>query len=714
MLKVTPMNQSMIRRPWNILLLLLAAWVLFMAGMQLYNIAWGTGIWLGQFAPSWAMVFVLFIVFCVLVLIGLEIVLRAPQNLGWMFERLIWLREKLGVLRWVLALLLIFLPVYILQYTFWGIVLRERYLRILLAGLCAIFAGWLITKKGEGPLSWPAALTSFLLVAAVCAFFAPLGRVTSYPFSLGWSEGNRLWDYSVLFGRHLYNYPADKTIPVYLDIGRQFLGGIPYLIPGLTIWQERLWLALIDVIPYLVLGWVAYRLPGKNIPAWVLAGIWAFMFVKQGPIHPPLLLCAIIVAVAWGRPLWLAIPLILGASYFAVASRFTWIFAPGMWAAMLELSSVFPQSQQLDKHTWQRAISVGLAGILGGYVAPFFVPRAVQWMQTAGGQEVAGAGSGGVTLDFIGTSLSAQSLLWYRLFPNETYGPGILIALLLACLPLTVILLYLAKTRSWVLNGWQKLAIVLPLFAFLVVGLIVSTKIGGGGDLHNLDMFIIGLMFAGAMAWRNGGYEWITSPTVMPAWIRFVILGMIVIPGYIPLAGIRPISIKADIDVVATLADIVLINPATDSLPNTLPSEAQVMEDLAGIQAEVAEAAPHGEILFMDQRQLLTFGYIQGIPLVPEYDKKVLIDQALSENASYFETFYQDLAAQRFSLIISNPLHERIKTEAADFGEENNAWVKWVSSPILCYYEPLYTLKKVDVQLLGPRQDISQCAKMFP
>ena len=714
MLKATPMNQSTIRRSWTILFLLVAAWVLSLAGLQLYNFAWGTGIWHGEFAPKWALVFILVMVFCLLFLASMEMMLRAPQHLTWVFDRLTWLREKLGLFRWVLAFVFVLLPVYVLQYTFWGIVLHEPYLRILLAGLCAILVGWLITKQGEVPLSWPAALTGFLLVSAACTFFAPLRQVTSYPFSLGWSEGNRLWDYSVLFGRSLYEYPADKSIPVYLDIGRQFVGGIPYLIPGLTIWQARLWLALIDVLPYLILGWVAYRLPGKNILPWVLAGIWAFIFVKQGPVHPPLLLCAILVAIAWGRPLWLAIPLILGASYFAVASRFTWLFAPGMWAAMLELSSVLPQSQQLDKRTWSRAISVGLAGILGGYVAPFFVPQAVQWVKTISGQEIAGAGSGGVTLDFIGTSLSAQSLLWYRLFPNATYGPGILIALILACLPLIVILVYLAKTRFWILNPWQKLAIILPLFAFLAVGLIVSTKIGGGGDLHNMDMFFIGLLFAGAMAWRNGGYQWIISANAMPTWIRFVILAMIVIPGYIPLVSIRPISITGNVQVVATLADIVLVNPAADSLPNTLPSEAQVMEDLAGIQAEVAEAAPHGDILFMDQRQLLTFEYIKGIPLVPEYDKKVLIDQALSENASYFETFYQDLASQRFSLIISNPLHERIKTDSAEFGEENNAWVKWVSSPILCYYEPLYTLKKVDIQILGPRQDTSQCAQMVP
>ncbi|MBC7778170.1 MAG: hypothetical protein H7246_22245, partial [Phycisphaerae bacterium] len=114
------------------------------------------------------------------------------------------------------------------------------------------------------------------------------------------------------------------------------------------------------------------------------------------------------------------------------------------------------------------------------------------------------------------------------------------------------------------------------------------------------------------------------------------------------------------------------------------------------------------------QRQLLTFGYIKGIPLIPEYDKKVLINQAMSEDAQYFQSFYHDLESQRFSLIISNPLHMRIQTDTDDFGEENNAWVKWISSPVLCYYEPLITLKKVTVQLLVPREDVSACERALP
>ena len=92
-----------------------------------------------------------------------------------------------------------------------------------------------------------------MLTGGVFNFVAPLAEVTSYPFSLGWSEGNRLWDYSVLFGRDLYDYPAHRPIPVLLDVGRQFMGGIPFLLPRVTIWQARLWIALTNIVPYLIL-----------------------------------------------------------------------------------------------------------------------------------------------------------------------------------------------------------------------------------------------------------------------------------------------------------------------------------------------------------------------------------------------------------------------------------------------------------------------------
>jgi hypothetical protein len=703
-----PTSAELFRR---LLVIALATFLLTTSSLEFYNITWGTGVWLGLFSLKWAAAFFLFILFCAACLFGAILVLWRNEKMFALLRRIAGLRERLGVFRWTIILVVLIAPVWFLQYTPWGLIMDGPYLRLLIWTVSAVLLGLFLTRGGEEAIGWHGFFPGLVLISGVVIFILSLGNVTSYPFSLGWSEGNRWWDYSILFGRDIYIYPADKPITVLLDIGRQFIGGIPFLIPGVTIWQARLWVGLVNVVPYLILGLVAFKSSGGNRTAWILAGIWAMIFVVQGPIHPPLLLCAIFVAFAWRKPLWLAIPLIVIVSYFAQVSRYTWLFAPGMWAAMLELSGVSLQDGRLNRTAWVRAISVGLAGIVGGYVAPFFVPALIaqlsSWWGGTGAEVVSSLGSG-VTLSSVSSEASSQALLWYRLFPNATYGYGILLGLFLATAPLITVLIYLSVTRRWILNGWQKLAILLSLVAFLVVGLIVSVKIGGGGDLHNMDMFIIGLLFAGTVAWHDGGRDWIARSVPSPVWMRLVLTLLAVIPAHQAFQFLKPNEVaEEDMTWVMTLADI----PPQGPYPELLPYDQDATKALEDIRHAVDEAAPNGEILFIDQRQLLTFGYINGVPLVPEYDKKVLINEAMSGSPDYFDAFYRDLASQRFSLIITNPLHERIQTEEDNFGEENNAWVEWVSTPVLCFYEPLDTLRKVRVQLLVPKADISACAQ---
>jgi hypothetical protein len=695
----------------RLLVIALATFILTTSSLEFYNITWGTGVWLGQFSFKWAAAFFLFILFCLACLFGTILVLWRNEKLFNLLRRGAGLRGRFGIVRWVIAALILFAPVWLLQYTPWGLIMDGLYLRLLMWMISAGLLGFLLTSTADEPLSWNGFLSGLVLISGTITFILSLGNVTSYPFSLGWSEGNRWWDYSILFGRDIYIYPSDKPIWVLLDIGRQFIGGIPFLLPGVTIWQARLWMGLVNVVPYLILGLVAFKSPTGSRAAWILAAIWAMIFVVQGPIHPPLLLCAIFVAFAWRKPLWLAIPMIMIVSYFAQISRYTWLFAPGMWAATLELSGAALHDGRLNRTAWVRAISVGLAGVLGGYVAPFFVPSLIaqigSWWGGSSAEVVSSLGTG-VTLASVSSEASSQPLLWYRLFPNATYGYGILLGLFLATAPLIAVLVYLSVTRRWIVNLWQKLAILLSLAAFFIVGLIISVKIGGGGDLHNMDMFIIGLLFAGTIAWHNAGRDWITRSIPSPAWARLALVFMAVIPAHQAVRFLRPDRVaEEDMIWVMTLADI----PPQGPLPELLPYERDANKALEDIRRAVDEAVPHGEILFMDQRQLLAFGYITGVPLVPEYDKKVLINQAMSADDVYFRAFYRDLAAKRFSLIITNPLHERVQTEEDNFGEENNAWVEWVSTPVLCFYEPVDTLRKVRIQLLVPREDISACSR---
>jgi len=429
--------------------------------------------------------------------------------------------------------------------------------------------------------------------------------------------------------------------------------------------------------------------------------------LKQGPIHPPLVFCALFVAIIWHKSLWFAIPAIFVTGYLAETSRYTWLFAPAIWIVMLEFSGSVLENGRVQKSIWWRAITLGLSGALGG----FFGDSIVSWIGSffSHGETATPIGEGAVSLASVSTALSKHPLLWYRLFPNATSGIGILATLVIAVAPMLVLLTYLYVTRRWKLSLLQKVGLVMPLLVFLAVGLVVSTKAGGGGDLHNLDMFLIGVLFTAVIAWENGGRQWLSQIGSSPVWIKGVLILLLVIPGIQPLAALRSFQFAEDLPWLVTLTDV-----SDEKFLEMLPPQEEVDKILQTIRQDVAEKESQGDVLFLDQRQLLTFGYVNNVPLVPEYEKKVLMNEAMADNADYFSQFYADLEAGRFSLIVSEPLRAPVKDSSYEFGEENNAWVKWVVEPVLCYYQEIETFRNPQIQLLVPRQGDVDCSSKLP
>jgi hypothetical protein len=276
------------------------------------------------------------------------------------------------------------------------------------------------------------------------------------------------------------------------------------------------------------------------------------------------------------------------------------------------------------------------------------------------------------------TIMFSQPLLWYRLFPNTTYGLGILLGVVVATGPLLLLLGWLAATRRWKLDWLGILGSAGLVLGLLAVGLTASVKIGGGSNLHNMDMYLITLVILGMIVLDTGTF----SVKGLPGWVR----GLVVVIALIPV-----------------------LYSLTMGAPLKVPPRAQTQAALQTIRSEVASAVQRGEVLFMDQRQLLSFGTVREVPLVHEYEKKFMMDQAMAGNASYFEDFYRDLANQRFALIVNEPVNVRLQDRTNAFSEENNAWVKWVSQPLLCYYEPIMEFKRVRVVLMAPRQSPVNC-----
>ncbi len=694
-----------------------AALIFAGACSDFFNIAWGTGDWVGEFSRTWIFLYALFVIITLAFVVITYLCVWKSKLVELLLRKLIDVRNSLGGFRWLLWALILFAPVWFFQYTPWGVVFQKLYIRLFI-WLVMVCLLTIISSKGQILAGWNQLLASLVISASVFSIFASLTNVNGYPFSLGWSEGNRIWDYSMLFGRDLYTFSENKKTFVLLDFGRQLIGGLPFLIPGMTLFGERLWIGLMLIFPYIILGIAIFRGFASNKVYWLMAVLFVFLFLKQGPIHAPLVLSAALVALAWGSPLWLGVPLVMGAGYFAVVSRFSWVFAPGMWIVMLEFASSSFSDRISSATTWKRSSLLGISGIFGGILLPRILgilPGFLQYIQNlALGRDTSTDIAGqflntGINTDTVVQGVTSQPLLWYRLLPNSTYGNGILFALLLAVGPLLLVLYYLVSQNIWKLNFLQRISIVLPLLAFMGVGLVASTKIGGGGDLHNMDMFLIGVLFTAAIAWHRGGWEWLSQLDMGTSSLRILIVFIIAYTSLYPLMEMRTFAFAEELSWIKTLTD-----SPTDQYLGMLPTQNDTNEMIQIIQGEVDQAKQRGEVLFIDQRQLLTFGYIKDVALVPDYEKKILMTVALSGDAELFKKFYADLASKRFSLIVSEPLRTPVQDISYQFGEENNAWTSWVATPILCYYVPLITKKDFRVELLYPKPGVQDCSQVIP
>jgi hypothetical protein len=576
------------------------------------------------------------------------------------------IRSRLGRLRWIAVLLAAFAPAWLFAFSDYSLRFTGFWTRLLIYAAAATLAIFFASKNTEKLFEWGPALAGLLVFGGVFMLVNACRDVVDYPFRLSWSEGNRYYDYSVLFGSRLYNYPPGKELTAFIDYGRQFLWGLPFLFTDISIGFMRLWNEFLFTVPYFFLGFFLLRRrdTAPGIP--LLFGLWTMLLLNNGPIYTPLILACILVVVTRRSPLWLAIPLVFAASFLAHYSRFTWMFAPGMWAVLL----AFLDHRSNAKTRWLRSILLGVSGILGGYVLSDSVYILLRGVSTA---------PAGVELSAVSDVVGSQTLLWDRLFPTGTFALGVLPALILLSTPALILIIHALASRKWKLDIWQTLYLSAALIAFLVVGIIVSVKIGGGSNLHNLDMFLITLVLAAGLMLETIGKDGLLKPAQLPRWQQMILLVAVVYPATLNMFSTQKLA---------------------------LPDETLVQDGLQTTRTMVNEYQAKGEVLFMDQRQLLTFGYVDKTPLISEYEKKLVMENAITNNQAYFEPFYQDLINQRFSLIVSEPLYTGMQMDKEQFGSENNAWVKWVSVPMLCYYTPAETFNELGLQLLVPRQTI--------
>ena len=519
-----------------------------------------------------------------------------------------------------------------------------------------------LLRKARQETSWGVGLLWSVICGAVVYQAASFLRdLSTSPFSLGWSEASRYYYASLFFARRIYgmNLPPSVLHPT-----RYLMQAVPFLLPVSPLWLHRLWQVLLWLGFTLGTAFLLARrlklVKWQPIP-WMVFVLWAFLFLFQGPVYYHLTIMVMMVLAGYDRrsPLrsWLVILL---ASAWAGVSRVNWVPVPGMLAAAI----YFLEEQVDGKALWRYLLPPAAWTVIGSGLALFV-------------QQVYIIGSGNPP-DQFQSSLSSD-LLWYRLLPNRTFPLGILPAILLVSMPLGLVIL----ERLWTLRGRLHWIRILALLGILIVllsgGLLVSVKIGGGSNLHNLDAYLALLLVIGSGFYfgqfhlEDGELAQETSLGRLPGLVGLAVL----VPVYFSITAGGPLVFHdsgADQQALQTLNQLV--------------------------QSAVQNG---GEVLFISQRQLLTFHILQDVPLVPEDEQVFLMEMVMSRNQPYLQAFHQDIENHRFALIISDPLVVQYQGRWHSFGEENDIFVSSVSEPVLCDYEPIANLKEVNVQVLAPK-----------
>ena len=525
---------------------------------------------------------------------------------------------------------------------------------------------------------WGAAfLVSSLGYATAYKLASFIPDVSSYPFSLAWSEASRYYYASLWLSKSVYGFSIPPSV---LHPSRYLLQAIPFLIPHSSLWLSRFWQVFLWVVTAGATNWLLVRRlsishSGKPFFIILSMALWGFLFLFQGPIYYHLLFMVILVLWAYDHTHpWRTTVIVMIASLWAGISRVNWLPVPGLLAAALYLLEV----QQKGKPVW-RYLSLPTIWVVFGTIIGYASQQAYQLLS-------------GNPIAWFGSSFTSD-LLWYRLLPNPTFPLGILPSAILVSLPILGIITVRLVYRWQEFHLIRLFGLAGILFVLFVGGVIVSIKIGGGSNLHNLDAYLMLLLVIGSAIFFD------RFQPDQPTQAEGVAQGSLAFSPSLLLKFSEGIFIAAAL----VIPMYFILSFGGQLPPRDFPAAQVALQTInTATQATVHQG---GEVLFISQRQLLTFNYVKNVPLIPEDELVFLMEMAMADNASYMDAFQADISHQRFAMIVAEPLVIQYQGRSHGFGEENDAWVRGVSEPVLCYYAPAEKLDAVNLVLYTPRSN---------
>ena len=519
-------------------------------------------------------------------------------------------------------------------------------------------------------VSWAGGFAvAVVLLGVAFEIMIRFNAVNDYPLSLGWSEGSRYYYASLFFSKQIYGeaFPLSTLHPT-----RYLLQSFPFIFPSLGLFEHRFWQFLLWVgLTAAASVSITRRVFREEIAIrWLTAG-WLFLFLLRVGVYYHLeimvLLPLLFINIKKPRQTLFFVTI---ASLWAGVSRVNWFPMPAILAITIYLLET-PLISESQKTSLKQIANYLARPVLWAIVGSASALLS-QWLYIyiSGNAENAGAFTSSFTSD----------LLWYRLWPNVNYPMGVIPAILFISGPLIVVIVIGMKSGKS-LHLIRRLGLITMLIALFAGSAVVSTKIGGGGDLHNMDTYAV-LVGVIALYFFNGHVQTEADK---------------------PMVVIRPVPVY----MIALVTPLLILIPMLSPYPKLNDGRnQQAYQQLIDMVNTVGKEGP---ILFIGDRQMVALGDVD-VPLVYDYEVVTLMEMAMSGNQAYLNRFYSDLAGHRFAAIISGRQNLGIKQEGP-FAEENNVWNTRVSPYILCYYESNTTIEadSTRIEIYVPRTQSDDC-----
>lgn len=459
----------------------------------------------------------------------------------------------------------------------------------------------------------------------------------------------------------------------WMDAGRSVLDGLILLVPHAEIWMYRAWVSASFLTGALLVSVVMVNKLASLVPATdfrarkirVSLILFGTLFILQGPVYYHVLLGVIpVIGLYDAKKPYRTLAVVVGASVWEGLCRVNWFFMPAIVALTLYfLTEPLSGKKFIAYFKWPLFWTI--AGIWASFLNHY------SYLTIANYPAV-----------FLNPDMQYPFEI-KKLWPNAGFPLGLIPGVLALCLPMIgTSIVHFWRQRTTGIEFVRSGVIALILLFLFSGSTLISLRMGGGYDLHNYDTFFVVLLlsFLGALLNVTKASGFVPEKSPGGALVNSILL-----------LSLFPI-----------LYFVSLSRPVHFSY-----SAAETQKAIAEINAFLqSEAVDERSVLFIENRQLLVFGYVGSETIFVPYEKIELMEMAMAQNGQYLSRFELELQSHEFAAIITEKLFlwEQNPTQSP-YWYENNAWLNGVARPIRKYYSLAYQNTDLGFEIYIPNQN---------